>query len=94
MWCPVLVALGVAACTSSDSLYPSPLPPGYTPQPIPMEGATSGAIGCPPNEIAIVSDTGYATSPRTWTAVCRGQRFDCAGSIGHIQCTQELRPPT
>jgi hypothetical protein len=52
-------------------------------------------VGCSPNEITIVDDSGFFSwSSRTWVAVCRGRRHQCSAvSTGRdssqVNCTAE-----
>lgn len=62
-----------------------------------LQSISSGAIGCPPDEISIEDKViGYSTV--SWTAECRGQRFYCSAlSSQHstmANCRPEVAPTT
>ena len=82
-WALALGLIGCAPYTYRD--------PDEDEQP-PVEGSTSGAIGCPPDEIAITDFKSYSDSPSTWTATCRGRTFDCSSSRRDVRCTEEIPP--
>lgn len=53
---------------------------------------TSGAIGCPADEVTITNDQGNSlTSVHTWEASCRDEKFVCNyhGTTG-INCTKAI----
>lgn len=58
--------------------------------------ATSGATGCPPDEVKIRStERGYSAG--YWTAICRGRLFHCSAVSGEnstqVMCTPEISAP-
>ncbi len=54
------------------------------------EQYTAGHIGCPSDEITVVSETG-GWMANSWIAECRGKRFHCVYMTGgRVTCTEEL----
>lgn len=49
---------------------------------------SAGFTGCAPQEI-VIEDGRVGLSTETWTAVCRGRRFQCAGVGRQWTCTPE-----
>lgn len=62
---PIITLLGVASALT-----------GCGPN---LRNATSGQIGCPPNEVT-VSDHKKHFNSSTWTATCRGEVFYCSSA--------------
>ena len=57
---------------------------------IPTKDLTAGQIGCPADEIKVVSQSGDFRAS-SWVAVCRGKRFSCSYTPGtKATCTEEL----
>jgi hypothetical protein len=55
-----------------------------------LQNLTSGKIGCPANDIQISnSQTGMKTA--SWTAVCHGKTYLCAGDdmLRGVTCTPQ-----
>lgn len=46
-----------------------------------LRSASSGEVGCSPQEIEIADDEG-GWGTRTWTATCHGKRFFCSAVAG------------
>ncbi|HPD57722.1 MAG TPA: hypothetical protein PKW17_10820 [Smithellaceae bacterium] len=42
------------------------------------QNATSGRIGCAPQDIQIYNEQGDGWGNYTWTAVCEGKRYFCS----------------
>jgi hypothetical protein len=63
-----------------------------------VSALTAGLIGCPAREITVgdfPAEVGFGTGPFTWSATCRGHRFQCsqgAGTNDDAHCTEELAP--
>lgn len=54
------------------------------------EQYTAGHIGCPQDEITVVSETG-GWMANSWVAECRGKTFHCVYMTGgRVSCTPEL----
>jgi hypothetical protein len=54
-----------------------------------LQNVTSGQIGCPAEEIQIVSDeAGWGT--RTWTAQCHGKTYYCSAHGGGQYSTPQV----
>ncbi len=57
---------------------------------IPTKDLTAGQIGCPAQEIKVVSQSGDFRAS-SWVAVCRGKTFNCSYTPGtKAACTEEL----
>ena len=55
------------------------------------QNLSSGAIGCPAQEIKIINETAYANT-HNWIASCRGKTFICSYvSGGTANCKEELK---
>ena len=56
--------------------------------------AASGQIGCPAEEIKIVTDGPRKTSSHGFTAECHEKSYFCSEQAGQIQCTadSEMKP--
>jgi hypothetical protein len=51
-----------------------------------LQNASSGKIGCAPQQITIENDeVGWAS--RTWTAACNGKQYFCSAAGKDISCT-------
>lgn len=54
------------------------------------EQYSAGHIGCPQDEITVVSETG-GWMANSWVAECRGKTFHCVYMTGgRVSCTPEL----
>lgn len=54
------------------------------------EQYAAGHIGCPANEITVVSETG-GWMANSWIAQCRGKTFHCSYMTGgRVSCAEEL----
>ncbi len=71
--------------------------PERTPHDPTLSALSSGALGCPPNEIQIgeyqevvrTFEGTFAGETATWSATCRGKKFYCTGSHT-TQCHEAL----
>ena len=53
---------------------------------------SSGAIGCPSQEIQITNETAGIEGTHNWTAVCKGQTFICSyHTTTGANCTKALK---
>ena len=54
------------------------------------EQYTAGHVGCPQDEITVVSETG-GWMANSWIAECRGKTFHCVYMTGgRVSCTEEI----
>lgn len=54
------------------------------------EQYAAGHIGCPADEITVVSETG-GWMANSWVAQCRGKTFHCSYMTGgRVSCAEEL----
>ena len=57
---------------------------------IPTKDLTAGQIGCPAQEIKVVSQSGDFRAS-SWVAVCRGKTFSCSYTpSSKATCTEEI----
>ncbi len=54
-----------------------------------LRSASSGEIGCPPEEVQ-VHDMKRGWASATWTATCRGRTFYCSGGGKDISCHEDM----
>jgi hypothetical protein len=52
-----------------------------------------GLIGCPAREIALYNVSPSPVTLGSWTAVCRGQAFDCSVTGRDVQCARDPFSP-
>jgi hypothetical protein len=58
-----------------------------------LRGFSAGLIGCPPEQITILKDSGYGFGARSWQAACYGKTYQCSGAMNTGQCTLLQAPP-
>ena len=58
-----------------------------------LRGFSAGLIGCPPEAITIIRDSGYGFGARSWQAQCYGKTYQCSGAMNTGSCTLLQAPP-
>jgi hypothetical protein len=58
-----------------------------------MKSYTAGMIGCPPDDVEILNDSGYGFGARSWQARCYGKTYQCSGAMNSASCAPLQTPP-
>lgn len=56
----------------------------YTPSPRAWKVATSGVVGCAPDDVSVV-DTVLDGPTRSWVAYCQGRKYFCSSGVAFEQ---------